>query len=890
MNRFVAMLRSLVSRTLATFGSSSAERDLDEELQTHLNLAIEENLHNGMTAEAARTAAFRAFGGITQTRESYRTQRGLPFLPVLLQDLRFGFRQLYKSPGFALVAIGSLALGIGASVAVFSVVRAVLLDPYPYKDADRMIHVELRDKSTPHGRLLSVNSIEFKDLQQLPAVDDVFLMDQSRQALTGDSLPVSVNVGSYTANLFTYMGVPSLLGREFTQADAPGGTTGSVAVLSYLFWKKQYGGEPSIVGKTIELDHILYTVIGVANPRFTWGDSDVYLIGSFKADPHYYMLAFIKLKPGATHESLVAQLQPLIDRYAQQDPTNFPQEKKVGVVTLNEEVLGNFQSALLMLFAAVLLLLLIGCANVSILMLARGVARQHEFAVRSSVGADRGRILRQLLTESVMLSMTGAAFGVLLAYRGVDLITTHLPPYSFPHEASAAIHVNAAVLLFAVGIALLTGIVFGLSPAWQLSRTEAASLTQSNSSRMAGSVRGRHTHRILIAGQVALTMLLLASAGAAMRAFLTLSKTPLGFTPQNLFFMVLSLPKGAPHTWQYLANSQESIRNAAESTLGVESASVSTTWFPPFGGYRGKIAVSSNPNLTDAQADLALVSPTLFTTLQVPLIAGRFFTPEEDARAAHVALVNRTFVKQYFPDGDPLGKNVRSPALKIDNPRFVLTDKPDDWLQIIGVVDDARNDGLDRPTQPQVFVPDSFVLDSNTVLVVRAKDNPAAAMRAVAQSIHRLNPGVFVGEQHDFAWVLDNQGWATERFLASIFALFAVLALLLAATGIYSVISYTVSQRTREFGVRMALGAQRASVIRLVLQASLMTVAVGAVIGIVLSLSLSKFIATSSHATIRDPLMLSGVSALLLAATALACLYPAWRAASIDPMQSIRFE
>jgi putative ABC transport system permease protein len=890
MNRFVALLRTLVSRTLAIFRTSSAERDLDEELQTHLNLAVEENLRNGMAPEAARSAALRAFGGVTQTRETYRTQRGVTFLPVLLQDLRYGFRQLWKSPGFAVVAIGSLALGIGASVAVFSVVRAVLLDPYPYKDADRMIHVELRDKSTPHGRLLAVTSTEFKDVQQLPSVDDVFLMDQSRQALTGDSLPVSVNVGSYTANLFTYMGVPPLLGREFTPADAPGGNASPVAVLSYLFWKKQYGGQHGIVGKTIELDHALYTVIGVANPRFTWGDSEVYLPGNFKADPHYYMLPFIKLKPGATHESLIAQLQPLVDRYAQQDPTNFPQGRKVGVVTLNEEVLGNFQSALLMLFGSVLLLLLIGCANVSILMLARGVARQHEFAVRSSVGAGRGRILRQLLTEAVMLSMTGAALGVLLAYRGVDLIATNLPMYSFPHEASAAIHVNGAVLLFAVGVALLTGVLFGLSPAWQLSRAEASSLTQSNSTRMAGSLRGRHAHRVLIAGQVALTMLLLASAGAAMRAFLSLSKTPLGINPHNLFYMALSLPKEAPHTWQYLANSQESIRNAAESTLGVESASVSTTWLPPFGGFRGKIAVSSNPNLTDAQADLALVSPTIFTALQVPLLSGRFFTPEEDARAAHVALVNQTFVKRYFPDGDPLGKNVRSPALKMDNPHLVATDKPDDWLQIVGVVDDARNDGLDRPVQPQIFLPDSFVLDTNTFLVVRAKGDPAAAMRAVGQSIHRLNPGIFVVEQHEIGWLLDTQGWATERFLASIFALFAVLALLLAATGIYSVVSYTVSQRTREFGVRMALGARRAAVVRLVLQASLLTVAGGAIIGIVLSLSLSKLISTSSHATMRDPLMLAGVSALLLAVTALACLYPAWRAASIDPMQSLRLE
>ena len=558
------------------------------------------------------------------------SQSWLPsFFRTLFQDMGFGLRQLRKSPGFAVVVIGSLALGIGASVAIFSVVRAVLLDPFPYKDANRMVHVELTQKNSDRYDYLMVNTAGFHDLQQLAAVDDVFLMNNRMQALTGDALPVSVNAGYYSSNLFTYMGVPALLGREFTPADVPGGNASPVVVLSYLFWKKQFGGRQDILNRRIELDHVPYTVIGVASPRFTWGDSDVYIPSNFNADPHAYMSAFLKLKPGTSFAAATAALQPLVDSYARQDPTNYPQNSKIRIQALNEEAMHGFKAPLLVLFAAVLLLLLIGCANVSILMLARGAARQQEFAVRSSIGASRGRIMRQLLAESMMLSLVGAAAGVLLAFKGIDLLGAHMPQYSFPHEAS--IHVNGTVLLFAVAIAFLTGLVFGSSPAWQLSRPDMGALMQGSSARLAGRTRDRHTHRMLIAGQVVLTMLLLAGAGAAMRAFVNLVQTPMGFDPDRVFYMSVSVPKGGNHSWPFLVSQQESYRQAAEAAPGVTSASVSSTWQPPFGGYRAKIAVSSNPNLTDAQAVLALVSYNIFSTLRVPLLQGRFFTRDEEA-------------------------------------------------------------------------------------------------------------------------------------------------------------------------------------------------------------------------------------------------------------------
>jgi predicted permease len=319
----------------------------------------------------------------------------------IVQDLRYAIRHIRKSPGFALTALISLTLGIGATTAIFSVVYGVLLDPYPYKDADRMVHVELRDK-TDRGPLLFVNSTEYQELRHASSIDDIFLQNDHQETLTGGQFPMSVNVGQYSPNLFTYMGVPPALGRQFTPDDAPGGKGSAVAVLSYLFWQKQFAGSRDVVGKTIELDGTPYTVIGVARPRFTWGDSDVYLPAMPTADPHDYWMSFIKLKPGVKHPAARAELQVLVDRFVKDDPKDFRRDRKVAIVTLNEEVLGRFSGTLVLLFIAVLALLIIGCANVSILLLARGIARQHELAVRASIGASRGRLIQQLLTESVL--------------------------------------------------------------------------------------------------------------------------------------------------------------------------------------------------------------------------------------------------------------------------------------------------------------------------------------------------------------------------------------------------------------------------------------------------------------------------------------------------------
>ncbi|HEV2697460.1 MAG TPA: ABC transporter permease, partial [Terriglobales bacterium] len=519
-------------------------------------------------------------------------------------------------------------------------------------------------KDGDRGPLLTVNGSEYQDLRKASVVDDVFLQQQKPMVLTGDHFPISVLAGQFSPNLFTYMGVPPLLGREFTPADVPDGKPAPIVVLSYLFWKRQFGGNKNVLGKTLELDHKLYTIIGVVPARFTWGDADVYAPAVPSADPHDYWLAFIKLKPGTNLKVATSMFQSLLDAFVKGDPKDFRQNRRVKIVSLNEEVLGRFSGTLILLFGAVIALLVIGCANVSILLLARGTGRQHELAMRASIGATRSRLIRQLLTESVLLSFTGAGLGVLAAYLGVDAISSFLPFYSFPHEA--AVGVNAAVLVFTVVVAVATGILFGISPAWELSRPAINQFLQAGGTRHSGTAHGRNTHRILIAGQVALTLVMLAGAGASMKAFLTLTHVPLGFDTDHVASFDVALPQGATSTWEARLNMNEAVRQAVEQTPGVSSASVSATYFPPFGGFNAKVELRSEPTLTNAEAMLGLVSPQEFATLHIPLLEGRLFDESEVKRAAHVAVVNRAFVKQFLAGHEAIGDRVRSPLLKVD--------------------------------------------------------------------------------------------------------------------------------------------------------------------------------------------------------------------------------
>ena len=816
----------------------------------------------------------------------------------VLQDLRFTTRQLLKNKGFTLTAVLSLALGIGATTAVFSVVYGVLMDPYPYKDANRMVHVELFDNSGRQMGLVYNTGPELNELKQAKYVDEIFMQGGNTATMTASNqIPVSVQRGEYTPNLFEYMGVPPLLGRQFTTADASEGKAAPVAVLSYLFWKKQFGASRDVLGKTIELDHMLYTIIGVASPRFTWGDSDVYVPYIPTGDPHDYRNSFIKLKPGVTLEAANAELQPLILSFYNRDPKNYAPVVRTKTVTLNEQVLGQFSGTLLLLFGAVVLLLVIGCANVSILMLARGTARMHELALRSSMGASRWRIMRQLLTESVLLSLTGAALGVLLAYGAVKWIAEALPYYSFPHEA--AIRVSLPVLSFSVLIAVLTGILFGMSPALQLSRPNLNQLIQSGAGRHSGGGGDRKTHRALITGQVALTLVLLTIAGASTRAFLTAYRIPLGFDVDKVSTLNLVLPRKSYPSWTERVSKYDSVRQAIISAPGVEQATVSSTWLPPMQAYTVKTEIEGKQELTGIQSQVVLTTPEMLATLGIPLVQGRDFTQAEMMRGAHVALVNQAFVRKYLSDGNPLGNHVRSPMLKFDQQDFVFAEGSDTWFEIIGVIADARNNagfrtgeanGKQLPIEPAFFVPHTMVLTSYMSFLVRTKGDAASAINSAEKRVQALDPQIAVADHHPLTWYMDTLIWGQQRFIAALFAVFSLLGLVLAATGLYSVVSYSVSQRNQEMGIRMAMGARRADIITLVLKSVAATVAVGMIVGLAASIALNRIVSHWVQSSSRDPLTLLAVALLLAAIAVLACLWPARRAANLDPMKALRTE
>ena len=476
----------------------------------------------------------------------------------------------------------------------------------------------------------------------------------------------------------------------------------------------------------------------------------------------------------------------------------------------------------------------------------------------------------------------------LAAYWGVKALSTMLPYYSFPHEA--AIHVNGMVLIFSAAIALLTGILFGISPAYQLSRPQLGALIQASSAKLTGSTHSRNTHRLLIAGQVALTLLLLAGAGGAMKTFVAKVHTPLGFDPDHVFAMNVALPKGATTTWQERINENEMIRLVVAQTPGVEEAGVSTTWFPGFGGFNGKIEIQSKPTLTDAQAVLTLISPQLLSTLRIPLLRGRIFDDAESKRAAHLAMVNQAFVKQYLGDLDPIGQSVRSPMLKIDQGNLLSAQSPDDWLEVVGVVGDAKNDSLDHPVKPAIFLPYSFILPTDEAFIVRASGDPNTAIRSVKERLREVNSELVVGRDHTLGWWLDTDGWGRERFIATLFGIFAALALVLAATGLYSVVSFGVTQRTQELGIRMALGARPASVVKLVLGSTAAMLSIGVAVGLTLSVILNRLVASWAGGSSRDPFTLIVAASILFLVAGIACILPAWRAASIDPMRALRLE
>jgi putative ABC transport system permease protein len=812
---------------------------------------------------------------------------------TVLQDLRFCVRQLLKLPGFTVTAVVSLALGIGATTAVFSIIYAVIFDPYPYAAPDRMIHLRLVDKDgQPRG--WGMTTAQWQQFRKLPVIEDSIVINDWNLTITGSDVPEDVSADFFSSNGFEFFGVPAALGRNLQPSDAIDGEDPEpVVVLSNKFWRRHFNGDPSIVGKPIQLVHKNYTVVGVAAERFTWNDSDVYIPLKITGDQTNTFEVEARLRPGITHAQAEAAIQPLVEQFVRETPSHFPQGKfRIHVAGLNEFFLERLGGTLSLLFGAVALLLLIGCGNVSILLLARATTRQHEFALRAAIGARRGRIVQQLLTEALVLSLAGAGLGVLLAYKTLDMIVANLPRFSFPHEA--AIRINVPVLAFTVAVGFATGLIFGLWPAIQLAQAEPRESLQSGTRKMAGSVRGQRMHTALIGGQIALTLLLLAGAGGAIEGFVRMLNLPLGYDPHNIMSVGIPVHENTYKTLSERAAYFERLRVNVAEVPGVTMAAISTNATPPDNGNNTSFQVLGSPSLQDQPARLNMVSHEYFPALRIGLAHGRIWNADEDHRAATLAVVNETFARRYFPNADPVGHSVKFSGLRNDPPYAFVAPGGDGYLLIVGVIVDKRNDGLGKPVLPEAFVPYTLAMRMWTQILVRSQVPPLSLLHAVQLKVNSVDHDQqTAGQVQNLEqWIENQPEWARSHLISWLFAAFAVLALTLAAVGLYSVVSYTVVQRTSEFGIRIALGARPTHVLSMVFRSMTWSVAGGIVAGIVLTLALSKVMAHWTEGTTNssDPLLVLGAAAVLAAVAALACMIPARRAAGTDPMSAIRYE
>jgi predicted permease len=805
-----------------------------------------------------------------------------------IADLRYAARELRRRPGFAATAVFSLALGVGATSAVFSVVYGVLINPFPYVGADRMMQISLVDNA---GRFrgTGMTGAQVEQLRQARTVESVVAEDGWNLTTTDGDIPEDVSASYIAPNAPNHWGVPALMGRWLIPADAPPGQDPArVVVLGYQFWQRYYSGDPAVVGRTLQLVRKDYQIVGVMPPRFRWRDADIYVPLKIRIDPNIYYGVTLKMRPGVSTAEANAELQPILQQFAAQSPGRYPDAFRVHLRSIVELFARPMGPRLFLLLGAVTSLLLVGCANVSILLLVRGAHRQQELAVRAALGAGRARIVRQLLTEALAIAAVGAALGMLIAWKGLALIVAWVPTNSF--AAESVIEMNLPVLLFSTALAVVTAIVFGVWPALQLSRPELGRVVQASARRVIGSAQGRRVHRVMVAVQVALTLLMLTAAGAAGKGFLRLANADLGYDPQNTMSLPIPVHDGTYQTWKERSEYFERLRAAVASMPQVAFAGISTNATPPSNGGDSTLEIRGSA-LEKPVARSNFISSEYFPLLQIAMTQGRVWTRDETMRGAALAVINQTMARQYWPNGDAVGRQFRFATLKDEPPYSPAAAGADGWLEIIGVVADARNDGLRNPIKPAFYVPYTLKMRMFTQILVRTRVPPLSILRDVRAELVRVDREQQVMRVRDLqGWITNLPEYAQQRLVARLFGIFSMLALALSAVGLYSVVSYGVATRTNEFGIRMALGARTRDVVRMVLSGIFWNVGVGLLAGVLLCLAFDNIASRWVTETSRDPLILGGVTVLLLAVAVVACLAPARRAASIDPMDALRLE
>jgi predicted permease len=879
--------------------------DVEEEFRSTLDAYQEDLIRQGLPEEYARRKARIDLGQPAAQNETYRDAIGLRLFDELGGDTRYGLRALRRNPGFAAVAVLSLALGIGATTAMFSLIYAVLLHPFPYEGADRIMNPVFIDQQHPDERTwFLLGKAQFDDLRQAAPVDSALGFNNSNMEITGGALPEEIWGIYLTENAGTFFGVRPLLGRNIEPSDAKNGGH-SVVVLNYRFWQRHFGGDPHVVGRTLEIDHAPYTIIGVMPRSFAFNDTtgigDVYLPGTLMRGvfnvPFLAYAPWIKLRPHVTLTTANAALEPIVREFAQQHPERFPDHWHLALQPIIVPYQQGTGRTLTLLLAAVVLLLIIGCANCSMLLLARGSARRHELAIRSAIGASRWRIVRQLLVEAVVISCTGAILGVAASYWLAKL-PLMLSPDSFPAESVERL--NAPILACSIALALLCGILFGLAPALRLSRHDSAHMVPG---RQIGVATGPAKRRwsILIAAQSALTLLLMATAGTAIRSFLELVQMPLGYDPANVMKLGITLHVHDPGEWSRLKSREaraayiEQIREKIASVPGVSAVAVGTDAAPPYAGAESSFNIDETRDREQPQARVILVDQQYFTALRIPLLQGRIWNRDENTRGDFVAIVNHAFATRYLSLSDGLGRQIRIPGPAHQNHFAVTSAQSTAWRQIIGVVGDARNDGVDHPVVPAIYLPYTTVMPGYVAFLVRTEGDPLTYLHSIRAAIASVASDQQISNSQFNGTFTLNQAierdaqYSRQRLFSILFGVFSGMALALALVGIFSVVAYSVAQRTTEFGVRLALGAPRAHVLWVAARFALVSAAAGIVIGLAFDSFLGAVLAHWMQNAFAAGSLFAAAALLALSAF-LACLLPARHAIAVPPAEALRYE
>jgi predicted permease len=881
--------------------------DVEEEFRSTLEAYQEDLIRRGLPEEEAHRKARIDLGRPAARNETYREAIGLRLFDELGGDIRYGLRALGRNPGFAAVAVLSLALGIGATTAMFSLIYAVLLHPFPYAGADRIMNPIMMDPEYPgEFSYFGLTRAQLDEVRLAAPVDAVLGFNGAHMEITGGGLPEDIYGAYLTENAGTFFGVRALLGRNIEPSDAENGGH-SVVVLNYRFWQRHFGADPHIVGRTLEMDHAPYTIVGVMPRSFAFNDiagvGDVYLPASLMRGmanaPTLSYLPWIKLRPHVTLAAANAALTPIVLEGKKQHPERSPDHRHLALQPIIVPYQQDLGRALTLLLAGVVLLLIIGCANCSILLLARGRTRQHEFAIRTAIGASRWRIVRQLLVEAVVISSTGAALGVAASYWLAKLPML-LSPNSFPAES--VIRINASILAFSVALALLTGILFGLVPALRLSRHDPARLLPGRQIRFAAAPQ-KHRWSILIAAQVALTLLLMATAGTAIRGFLRLTQMSLGYDPANVMQLGISLHAHNPAEWNRIQSREvraayiEQIRQTIASVPRVSTVAVGIGATPPDADVQSSFIIDGIGDGEQQKARVVLAGQSYFAALRIPMLQGRAWNADENNRGDFIAVVNRAFATRYLSLSNALGRQLRIPGLTPHNHYQAVSAQSMAWRQIIGVVGDARNDGVDQPVVPAIYVPYTALIPAYAQFLVRTEGDPLACLHSIRAAIASVasdqqisNSGSAFNGTFTLSEAIERDAqYSRQRLFSILFGVFSAMALALALVGIFSVVAYSVAQRTTEFGVRLALGAPRMHVLWVAARIALVSATVGIVIGLAVDSFLGAVLAhwmQSAFATGN----LFAAAALLALSALLACLLPARRAIAVPPAEALRCE